>query len=310
MRHSISRENRVAQGPPTQADYERVVDEAATLRMQKVKSYGEDRYNTPVDPTAPDHDLMMTYSDVYRKFIRIRKAILTPGTLESAPDGEWIRDAFLDLANYALMGVQLCDKHGIGEAGAPVPQQLIPYEDEEVEPVPYHIDQVAIVCRDSAATRAALDRIFSGEDTCLTWHKDTVHATGNVFGNHDTGNIANLSFNYELMANRLEFEVLQYVEGANWHDTAMHPTPGFSHLGMHVDDVSWWVAHMSELGYKVAQQVVTDSHTNPAIKNSRRYQYVIFDTRETIGFDLKLIQRINIEDDFRSSTQKTRKRRA
>ncbi|WP_211257045.1 hypothetical protein, partial [Xanthomonas pisi] len=68
-----------------------------------------------------------------------------------------------------------------------------------------------------------------------------------------------------------------------------------SHLGMHVTaaELAEWRQFFNEEGIQVAQEVVTDSHTNPNIAGKRRYNYVIFDTREIIGVDLKFIVRLN-----------------
>ena len=46
----------------------------------------------------------------------------------------------------------------------------------------------------------------------------------------------------------------------------------------------------------MAQEVFTESHTNPVIAGKRSYNYVIFDTREILGVDLKFIVRINKDD--------------
>ena len=55
--------------------------------------------------------------------------------------------------------------------------------------------------------------------------------------------------------------------------------------------ISW--ASGDERGIKVAQEVFTKSHTNPVIAGKRKYNYVIFDTKEILGVDLKFIVRIN-----------------
>jgi hypothetical protein len=41
--------------------------------------------------------------------------------------------------------------------------------------------------------------------------------------------------------------------------------------------------------------VDTYLHTNPVIKDSRRYTYVIFNTRDILGVDLKFIVRRPVE---------------
>ena len=43
----------------------------------------------------------------------------------------------------------------------------------------------------------------------------------------------------------------------------------------------------------MAQEVMTESHTNPVIAGKRTYNYVIFDTKEILGVDVKFIVRIN-----------------
>ena len=58
-------------------------------------------------------------------------------------------------------------------------------------------------------------------------------------------------------------------------------------------ELAEWRKFFKEEGIQVAQEVVTDSHTNPNIAGQRRYNYVIFDTREIIGVDLKFIVRLN-----------------
>src|SRR6202051_835266 len=50
-------------------------------------------------------------------------------------------------------------------------------------------------------------------------------------------------------------------------------------------------------GIALAQEVVTQGHTNPNIRDSRRYHYVIFDTRSILGVDLKFIERLELVKD-------------
>lgn len=261
----FNREQRIAQGPPTQADYERVLEEIATIRMQKVLSYGEDRYTT--DPAEQEHHLFITYSDVYRKFIRIKEFFTRGLKVMKAKDGESLRDAFLDLANYGIMGVQLLDK---------LPKQTEP---------DFKIDQVAFCTQDPDGLKTLLMAVFGSP---LEWHTDQVVAKGQVFG-HDSENQAELNFNYQVMAQGVEFEVLCYKEGTNWLGGQKK---GLSHLGTHVDDLAAVKERLLGMGLTIAQEVNTLSHTNPAIKDTRRYWYCIFDTRNLMGFDLKLIQRL------------------
>ena len=151
----------------------------------------------------------------------------------------------------------------------------------------FTIEQIAIVPTDPVAAKKLLSEIGA-----IDWSEDHVVATGLVFGEHGT-NEADLSFNYDLFSGK-EFEVLNYTEGNNWIDSRGERNT-VSHLGMHcsADDLKLWRVFFEERGIKVAQEVFTDSHTNPVIAGKRSYNYVIFDTKRILGVDLKFIIRIN-----------------
>lgn len=149
------------------------------------------------------------------------------------------------------------------------------------------IEQLAIAPKDPARAMELLHDLGACE-----WAHDHVVALGQVF-EIPTTNAADLAYNYEL--NRqdgkpLEFEVLNYRHGLNWIATN---APTVSHLGMHCTaaELVEWRAFFEARGIFVAQEVETQSHTNPVIKDTRRYQYVIFSTRHILGVDLKFIVR-------------------
>jgi hypothetical protein len=150
------------------------------------------------------------------------------------------------------------------------------------------IEQIAIVPKDPVAAKKLLAEIGATE-----WSEDHVVATGKVFGIEGT-NEANLSFNYDIFAGK-EFEVLDYTSGPNWMDDLQRGRNAVSHLGMHcsAEELVKWRAFFAERFIMVAQEVFTDSHTNPVIAGKRSYNYVIFDTKEILGVDLKFIVRIN-----------------
>lgn len=152
----------------------------------------------------------------------------------------------------------------------------------------FFIEQIAINPIDPAAAKKLLSEIGA-----MAWADDHVVASGYVFGEPGK-NEANLSFNYNLGKNDaapLEFEILEYTEGNNWMNRRPHSV---SHLGMHctAEELLRWREFFHARGIGVAQEVVTESHTNPAIKDSRRYNYVIFDTADILGVDLKFIVRL------------------
>lgn len=131
------------------------------------------------------------------------------------------------------------------------------------------------------------------------WHEDHVNATGTVGGESVHKNTAHLAFNYQATSEKpLELELLQYTNGFNFVDDAkdMHRADAIAtHIGMHVtaEQLENEVRPIFErFMIKTSQEVKTDSHTNPAIKDSRRYQYTIFATRDLLGIDLKFIVRL------------------
>ncbi len=134
------------------------------------------------------------------------------------------------------------------------------------------------------------------------WIDDTVVAMGKIAGCPlEQLNKAHLTFNYQV---GLELELIQYVEGVNWHSVAGRVGNNFepfsvvfpSHLGMHVTSLvqmGEWITQMKKAGISVAQEVETLSHTNPVLVNLKQYyHYVVFNSRHLLGFDLKLIRRM------------------
>lgn len=163
------------------------------------------------------------------------------------------------------------------------------------------IDQIAIGTKDGDKLVKTLSSLGLTE-----WTKDTVLAKGSVRGVENLENTAILHFNYQM---GIEFEVLEYVFGESWHDKIrIYENQEYilSHIGYHlVDDMSrdpicqTAEEKLQEIkekflaaGYKIAQEVWTQKHTNEyLIQQKRKYHYIIFDTREAIGFDVKLIVR-------------------
>ncbi len=159
----------------------------------------------------------------------------------------------------------------------------------------FMIEQIAICPADPSAAKRLLEDMGAGE-----WAEDHVVAEGEVFGSPGR-NEADLSFNYDLVGGN-EFEVLHYTTGINWMDDREsksdfpRATNSVSHLGMHCtsEELDGWREFFKEREIYVAQEVMTESHTNPVIAGKRSYNYVIFDTKEILGVDLKFIVRINL----------------
>ncbi len=64
-------------------------------------------------------------------------------------------------------------------------------------------------------------------------------------------------------------------------------------MSYHVKDIAAEEIRLGAMGFHVAQRVETVHHTSPYLcKIGRKYKYTIFATRNLLGFDLKLIQRV------------------
>lgn len=152
------------------------------------------------------------------------------------------------------------------------------------------VEQLALYPSDPQAAIELLTEMGAGD-----WARDHVVADGNVFG--EVGkNEADLAFAYEMgTQKKLELEVLHYTKGQNWMDdnrTNIAPHR-VSHIGMHVsrEELEKWREFFAERGIGIAQEVFTESHTNPHIAGKRWYNYVIFDTLPILGVDVKFIVR-------------------
>lgn len=155
---------------------------------------------------------------------------------------------------------------------------------------PIKLEQVAIYAPDPYAKQQLLTQALG----LTEWVEDTVRAIGEVFG-VEQENLATLLFNHQL---GYELELICYhnaTQPNNWHSargTDM-TTTFLSHKGYHVTDMPAAKKHYRECGFKIAQEVWTVSHTNQFLRDTgRRYHYVVYDTRDLLGFDLKLIERV------------------
>jgi len=266
----MNKEERLGQRVFGQEDYEKLLDEIANTRLEKVQQYGPELQQIDDWEEAS----LMAYANIGRKWRRLKNLLFTiPIKHYRTIDGgerAGLRDALLDMANYCLYGVQMLDK--LLPAAKKVPGRMI--------------EQIAVHTTNPDLLKKMLAEVFERD---LTWSDDRVRAEGSVFG-EPAINEAALSFNYQL--GDFEFEILSYVEGDNWVEE--RSSPGVSHFGLHVEDMDKVKAKMSLMGFNIAQEVFTQSHTNPVIRDTRRYWYVIYDTRDHLGFDVKFIQRMAI----------------
>jgi hypothetical protein len=154
------------------------------------------------------------------------------------------------------------------------------------------LEQIAIATNTKADLMLALTMAFGLKQP---WVVDEVKSKAVVFG-EEGENLAVLNFNYEL---GFELEVLEYREGRNWHQDRIaqgFQFPFISHIGYHCneEEAQDKIAEMALLEIGIAQEVWTEEHTNPVIAGKRKYHYIVFDSVAKLGFDLKLIVRIDV----------------
>lgn len=145
------------------------------------------------------------------------------------------------------------------------------------------IHQIAFAARtdeDEAMIKRALN-LRSAE-----WVEDEVVAEGKVAG-RPALNRAKLLFNY---STGREVEILRYIDGWNYLDAFGIQSGHICHIGMHYTGHPCGVPSFNA---EVAQQVETQSHTNPHVVNANKhYRYTIYDTRPTLGVMMKIIERL------------------
>lgn len=154
----------------------------------------------------------------------------------------------------------------------------------------FQIEQVALHPKDPKAAIRLLNEMGAGQ-----WADDVVMATGSVHGSTPETNVADLAFEYDMLKGANELEVLHYKAGKSW----MGNQNRVSHLGMHcsAEELEEWKDFFHKRGYKIAQEVKTDYHSNPVIAGKRWYHYCIFDTHEVLSVDVKFIVRRDSKDD-------------
>lgn len=151
--------------------------------------------------------------------------------------------------------------------------------------------QLAIYSPDALASAQALHEFGYNE-----WMIDEATLVGKVY-DEPIETRARMLFNYQFNDGELEF--LQYF-GPSWHSIAGRTDddgkcidPFISHQSVYVDDVDAKRDEIEKLGWHVCQEFETQDHINPILKSrGERFKEVVISTRGSLGYDLKLIQRI------------------
>lgn len=268
----------------------KVLRELAEVQSSKIEEYGISRYEEK-DEKA---NMLLLFNDVHRKYIRLRHQTLDHVLKKDGPlDMPAIRESCADLANYGAMGVQLVDIYNYGY----IETRFGGLSNNSVEVLPLTtqsllgIEQIALINDSGNSLYHGLSLLGAKE-----WSHDVVTTLARVGNDAPAEQQAILHFNYEVIPGK-ELELIHYTSGTNWLERAKARS-GLSHMGMHVnsiDGASIMLYNAVGKELEIAQEAVTMSHTNPIIKDTRRYRYRIFNTRKLLGFDLKFIERRYIQ---------------
>lgn len=123
------------------------------------------------------------------------------------------------------------------------------------------------------------------------WIIDTADLEGVLYG-EEIVTKATMAFNYDIMPMELEF--LHY-EGPNRHSKAGRTgeVPFITHMSTYVDDVKESSRIIfDELGLLPYHRFITNNNTNPAVRGKKRFIECIYDMRDLIGYDIKLIEKV------------------
>lgn len=87
----------------TQAEFDDILMQLSALREQKVAERGEERYNEK----DKHRSKILLGADIHRKYQRVDRYLI-----EGKGGTDNLEDDFKDLANYAIMGIQLMRREG------------------------------------------------------------------------------------------------------------------------------------------------------------------------------------------------------
>lgn len=123
------------------------------------------------------------------------------------------------------------------------------------------------------------------------WVNDTADLIGYFHGQFVVTK-ATMWFNYDIFPGELEF--LEY-EGPNRHadEGRTGEKPFISHMSTYSDSVfrdsvDFW----KKFGKLPYHQFITANNSNPAVAGKKRFIECIYDFRDLLGFDIKLIQKV------------------
>jgi hypothetical protein len=151
------------------------------------------------------------------------------------------------------------------------------------------ISQVAIYVPDQSVVLRNMEQVFGP----LNFYSDELEMVGNMRGLLEFIPPILLGFTHLLM-DGVELEYITSSGHQHWHSVMLEESKGkpfLSHLGAYVsqEDIAIMTMKMDKLGILQLQNTYSYNHTNPRGDGTERhYTDVIFDTRDFLGFNLKL----------------------
>ena len=155
------------------------------------------------------------------------------------------------------------------------------------------ISQIAIYVPKQDLVQQDMEKIFGD----LGFYSDRLKMDGAMLTNNSIITVYDLPlrllFSHQLM-DGVELEYITSDSISHWHTDIIHEignVPFLSHLGAYVskEEVRPFVDTMARMGIKIIQDTLSKDHSNKRDDGSdRRYRDIVFDSRKTIGFNIKL----------------------
>ena len=124
------------------------------------------------------------------------------------------------------------------------------------------------------------------------WVSDVATLIGTEWG-HRSEKVGEMWFNYDILPMELEYVHYSTTTRHSGDGRTGH-IPFISHMSTYVEDVDDTVKRISEEhDVEPYHKFQTSGHLNPSVKErGLTFREAIYDTRHLLGFDIKLIQRI------------------
>lgn len=123
------------------------------------------------------------------------------------------------------------------------------------------------------------------------WHEDTADLDGFYVGKKCRIQ-ARMAFNYQMLPGK-ELEFVEYFDHPDDRYRDLPAGPFISHMSVYVDDVEKAVLDIdSQHGMLPFHEFETSGHTNPRVAGKKSFKEAIYNFRQSLGFNIKLIEKV------------------